>query len=92
MGAPLTTVALALAFLLQAATPVQRFKSSVDVVQVDVSAIDGNGQPVTGLTAADFELRVDGRPRQITSVQFVAVPSTVEVRRSPAETRRATIS
>jgi len=77
--------ALTLAALLhaaQAAPPVQRFKSSIDVVQVDVSAIDGNGQPVTGLTAADFELRVDGRPRPISSVQFVSVPPTVELQRS----------
>ncbi|MET0216130.1 MAG: VWA domain-containing protein [Vicinamibacterales bacterium] len=66
----------------QAAPPVQRFKTSVDVVQVDVSAIDGNGQPVLGLTAADFELRVDGRPRSISSVQFVSVPPTVELQRT----------
>ena len=70
---------LALALLLdaaQAAAP-QRFKSSVDVVQVDVSAIDSDGRPITGLTAADFELRVDGRVRPIASVQFVTVPPDV---------------
>jgi VWFA-related protein len=77
--------ALTLALLLQStqtAPPSQRFKSSIDVVQVDVSAIDGNGQPVTGLTAADFELRIDGRPRSISSVQFVSVPPKVELRRA----------
>lgn len=57
-----------------AAQPSQRFKSSVDVVQVDVSAIDGSGWPIRDLTAADFEVRVDGRVRPIVSAQFVAVP------------------
>jgi len=54
--------------------PAQTFKSSVDVVQVDVSAVDGEGRPIQDLTLEDFELRVDGRRRQIVSVQFVAVP------------------
>jgi VWFA-related protein len=81
--------ALTLALLLQStqtAPPNQRFKSSVDVVQVDVSAIDGNGHPVTDLSAADFELRVDGRPRSISSVQFVSVPPKVELQRASSAT------
>jgi VWFA-related protein len=78
---------LALALCLQAAqiAPPQRFKSSVDVVQVDVSAIDSDGRPITGLTAVDFELRVDGRVRPITSVQFVSVPPATEPRQTSAE-------
>jgi VWFA-related protein len=79
---------LTLALLLQAAQaapPAQRFKSSVDVVQVDVSAIDSNGHPITGLAAADFELRVDGRVRPIASVQFVNVPLKTDVRPATTE-------
>jgi VWFA-related protein len=79
---------LTLALLLQAAQtsgPAQRFKSSVDVVEVDVTAIDNDGHPVTGLSAADFELRVDGRPRPITSVQFISVPPTAELKHAPAD-------
>ena len=78
---------LALALFLQATqtAPPQRFKSSVDVVQVDVSAIDSDGRPIIGLTAADFELRVDGRVRPITSVQFVSVPPATGPRQTPAE-------
>ena len=52
----------------------QRFKSSVDIVQVDASAVDERGQPIPHLTIDDFELRVDGRPRKIVAVQFVSVP------------------
>ena len=77
MGAYLPALSIALALLLQSSAAPQRFKSSIDVVQVDVSAIDGSGRPVTDLKAGDFELRVDGRPRRITSVQFVSVPSAV---------------
>src|SRR4051794_25868759 len=36
----------------QEATP--RFRTSVDVVQMDVTVLDENRQPVHGLTAADF--------------------------------------
>ena len=73
-------VPLALVFVLAAApqqpgaqTPAQRFKSSVDVVQVDVSAVDDNGRPIPDLTAKDFLLKVDGRGRPIVAAQFVKV-------------------
>jgi VWFA-related protein len=86
VGASLPALSIALALILQTVPPPvlhsaqreggQRFKSSIDVVTVDVSAIDSGGRPVTGLTADDFELRVDGRPRRITSAQFVSVPAS----------------
>jgi VWFA-related protein len=56
----------------------QRFKSSVDLVQVDVSAVDGNGRPIPDLTAKDFVLRVDGRSRPIVAAQFIKVPSAAD--------------
>jgi VWFA-related protein len=76
----LPAIVIGLALILQTAAPApgpapQRFKSSVDVVQVDVSATDSNGRPITDLKAEDFELRVDNRPRSISSIQFVSVPS-----------------
>jgi VWFA-related protein len=80
-------LAIALALILQvapASPPPQRFKSSVDVVQVDVSAIDSDGKPIVGLTAEDFELRVDGKVRPISSVQFVSVPSAIPSSRPPS--------
>lgn len=39
----------------------------VNVVNVDVLVTDRAGKPVSGLTAADFELFEDGRPVQITN-------------------------
>lgn len=62
----------------QSAPPAQTFRSSVDVVRVDVSAADGDGRPIRDLAAGDFELRVDGRSRKIVSAQFVSVPTAAE--------------
>jgi VWFA-related protein len=58
-----------------APAPDQPIKSSIDIVRVDVNAVNGSGQPVPDLTIEDFDLRVDGRGRAITSVQFVPVPA-----------------
>lgn len=57
--------------------PRATFKSTVDLVQVDVSVVDKNGRPVTDLTGQDFTLSVDGRPRRIASAEFVSIAGTV---------------
>jgi VWFA-related protein len=49
------------------------FKSGVDVVRVDVSVLDKTGLPVGDLSAGDFTLQVDGKPRRIASVQFISL-------------------
>ena len=54
------------------------FKSSVDIVPVDVSVIDKSGRPVSGLEANDFSLQVDGRPRRLASAQFISVARHAE--------------
>jgi VWFA-related protein len=48
------------------------FKAGVDVVAVDVSVVDPTGRPVRGLESGDFSLTVDGRPRRLTSVQYIS--------------------
>ena len=47
------------------------FRSGVDLITVDAAVLDGDGQPVPTLQAADFRIEVDGRPRRIVSAQFV---------------------
>jgi VWFA-related protein len=47
------------------------FKTGIDVVQLDVSVLDGERRPVKGLTAADFTILEDGESRPI--VGFSAV-------------------
>jgi VWFA-related protein len=55
--------------------PGPRFKATTDLVRVDVNVVDDNGRPIRDLKAEDFEVKVDGQPRKIASVQFVSVDS-----------------
>jgi hypothetical protein len=50
------------------------FRARVDLIQVDVSVLDRDRRPVSGLTVGDFTLMEDGRPRPIVSFTAVHVP------------------
>lgn len=77
------------------------FPASRDLVRVDVAVLDGKGQAVTGLSAADFEVLSDGKPVAIATLEEVVVvsprttadeaaglaPVSVAVAAPPAETR-----
>jgi VWFA-related protein len=43
----------------------------VNLVQVDAEVTDAKDKPVTNLTAADFELRQDGKPQTITNFSYI---------------------
>jgi hypothetical protein len=47
------------------------FPSSVDVVNVDVVVLDRQGNPIEGLTQADFTVQEDGRPQAISAFEAV---------------------
>ena len=49
------------------------FRSTTDVVAVDVSVIDSNGRPISDLKSQEFSLKVDGKPRRISSAEFVSL-------------------
>jgi VWFA-related protein len=57
--------------------PQPTFRTTVDLVPVDVNIIDDSGRPIPDLKAADFVLKVDGKPRRVASVQYV--PSVRDV-------------
>ncbi len=59
------------------------FRSSVDLVTIDVVATTANGAPVHNLKAEDFELLEDGVPQQIQTFQFVDLSSTSAIRPLP---------
>jgi VWFA-related protein len=74
-------IALLLAALASSATQAAQpptFAGSVAAVYVDVFVTE-KGQPITGLTAADFELRDDGVRREIELVSADSLPLAVHL-------------
>ena len=52
--------------------PPQVFRAGVEILTVDVTAIDNKtGRQVTDLTATDFVVEVDGNPRQVATTEYV---------------------
>ena len=56
-----------------------QFETRADVVLVDVTVVSGNGEPVEGLTAADFQLTINGQVRDVNTVQFISSRTTTSV-------------
>ena len=52
-------------------------RASVDQVVVDVVVTDADGKIVTGLTAADFEMRDRGKPQAVATFSEVSLPLTI---------------
>ena len=60
---------------LRGQTPQQpTFRVRVDAVEIDASVTDARGNPVTTLTADDFEILEDKKPQTITSFTLVNIP------------------
>jgi VWFA-related protein len=64
-------------------TQTEPFRAAVDLVRLDFLALSQDGWPVADLAAGDVTLKVDGRPRDIRSFQFVRLGDL----RSPARPR-----
>lgn len=80
-----TRIAVALALLIagsigtaaQQAPPPEPppvFRVQVDAIELDAFVTDAQGNPVTDLTADDFEVLEDGRPQAITSFSLINIP------------------
>lgn len=59
----------------QSSPPV--FGAAVEVVRLDVIVLGRDGKPVTGLTAADFDVEESGRPQAVTSFEPIVVHGSV---------------
>lgn len=57
------------------------FRGGVDLVTVDAVVMDKNGRPVTDLSAEDFTILADKKPRRIVSAEYIAArgPGTASV-------------
>src|SRR5580765_994068 len=64
----------------QNAAPQATFRGGTDLVQVDVSVLDGKRHTVRGLTAADFTILEDGQPREIQAFSEVSLPDRLQAR------------
>src|SRR3954468_19399575 len=53
------------------------FRSGVDLVQLDVSVLDKNRQPVRGLNQAEFTVFEDGKPQKLAAFAAVDLPDVV---------------
>lgn len=51
----------------------QTFRSGVDLITIDVTAVDGQGRPVADLKPADFVVKVDGKSRPVVSATLITV-------------------
>jgi hypothetical protein len=57
-------------------TPAPAFRSTVNLILVDVVVRDRKGAVVTGLTSDDFQLLEDGKPQQILTFAFEQISGT----------------
>jgi VWFA-related protein len=62
---------IATAFVLSPLPQQPTFRSVTDIVVVETQVIDGDGRPIEGLRADSFEVKVDGRVRQVMSADLV---------------------
>jgi len=60
--------------------PQPTFHGGTDLVQVDVSVLDGHRRPIRGLTAQDFTVFEDGQPREIQAFTEVYLPDRLQRR------------
>ncbi len=61
------------------------FRSGVEIIEIDVSVIDGRGRQIADLTPDEFTVTVDGEPRRVEQAQFVSLrpPDRDESPREP---------
>ena len=59
------------------------FRTGVEVLPIDVTVLDRDGRQVTDLTAAEFQVEVDGKPRKVLTSEYIKLldPLTAGQRR-----------
>jgi VWFA-related protein len=65
------------------------YRTTGDVIEVDVQVVSNNGQPVLGLGAEKFEVQLSGRRREVVSAQLIHHDSARSAGRATATTTTA---
>ncbi len=73
----------------QAAVSQPVFRAGVELVSVDVTALDSNGRQVIDLAATDFLVEVDGDQRQVVSAEYVRSVDPMRVIGAPRKVAAA---
>ena len=84
---PMMTVAVLLvgsAYVAADARQQSVFRAETNYIEVVASVTDRDGRFVTGLTAADFEIREQGRRESVDSFTFVELPVSGGAATAPA--------
>ena len=68
--------------------PTPTFRSSLDVIAVDVQVVDRNGVPVPGLGPDKFDVTINGRRRRVLSAELIESRSATSL--TPEERAVAT--
>src|SRR5262245_39685359 len=76
----------------QTPAPPRRFRAGSEVIAIDVIVIDRGGSPVTDLTADDFSVTVEGKPRAIQSAQFLQADPAPRIPRPDESTNTGSTS
>ena len=59
------------------------FRAGVELVSVDITALDNNGRQVTDLTAAELDVEIDGNKRQVATVEYIRSADPLRVIGAP---------
>ena len=62
----------------------QRFRTGVEIIRLDVTALGEDGRPLTDLTASDFDVKIDGMPREVRFVRRTGVATGSAAMGAPA--------
>ena len=73
---PTAVMAVVLTLLplgLLAQQPPQRptFRAGIDLIEIDVTVVNSQGEPVEDLRAPEFTVTVDGEPRNVVTAEFI---------------------